>query len=170
LTEGKAKHYKIGETMKPAPVTIGVISDTHARNLEGIPAPVLTALAGVDLIVHAGDFTERAVLEGLRTLGEVKAVCGNMDSAELKGMLPRQDLFMVGGKRVGLIHGSGAPWGIANRVRNAFPEVDIIIFGHSHQACNRFLKGSLLFNPGRVRDSFGILETGDEIKAEIRPV
>jgi putative phosphoesterase len=156
--------------MKLTPVTIGVISDTHARDLEGIPAPVLTALSRVDLIVHAGDFTQRAVLEGLRTLGEVKAVCGNMDSAELKGMLPRQDLFMVGGKRVGLIHGSGAPWGIANRVRNAFPEVDIIIFGHSHQACNKFLRGSLLFNPGRAGDSFGILEIGDEIKAEIRPV
>lgn len=156
--------------MKPAPVTIGVISDTHARDLGGIPAPVLTALAGVDLIVHAGDFTERAVLEGLRTLGEVKAVCGNMDSAELKGMLPRQDLFVARGKRVGLIHGSGAPWGIANRVRNAFQDADIIIFGHSHQACNKFLRGSLLFNPGRARDSFGILEIGDEIKAEIMPV
>jgi putative phosphoesterase len=142
--------------MKLTPVTIGVISDTHARDLEGIPAPVLTALSRVNLIVHAGDFTQRAVLEGLRTLGE--------------GMLPRQDLFMVGGKRVGLTHGSGAPWGIANRVRNAFPEVDIIIFGHSHQACNKFLRGSLLFNPGRAGDSFGILEIGDEIKAEIRPV
>jgi putative phosphoesterase len=156
--------------MQPAPVTIGVISDTHARTLEDIPDPVLTALAGVDLIVHAGDFTERAVLEGLKTLGTVKAVCGNMDSAELKGMLPRQDLFVVGGKRVGLIHGSGAPWGIANRVRDAFHNADIIIFGHSHQACNKFLRGSLLFNPGRARDSFGILKIGDEIKAEIMPV
>ena len=156
--------------MQPAPVTIGVISDTHARALGDIPDPVLTALAGVDLIVHAGDFTDRAVLEGLKTLGEVKAVCGNMDSAELKGMLPRQDLFVVGGKRVGLIHGSGAPWGITNRVRDAFHDADIIIFGHSHQACNRLLRGSLLFNPGRARDSFGILEIGDEIKAEIMPV
>jgi putative phosphoesterase len=156
--------------MKRAPLKIGVISDTHASALEGIPAPVLTALSGVDLIVHAGDFTQRAVLEGLRTLGEVKAVCGNMDSAELKGILPRQDLFVVGGKRVGLIHGSGAPWGISNRVRNAFPDADIIIFGHYHQACNKYLGGSLLFNPGRARDSFGILEIGDEIRAEIRPV
>jgi putative phosphoesterase len=156
-------------TMKPAPVKIGVISDTHARSLEGIAPPILKALAGVDLIVHAGDFTERAVLEGLKSLGEVKAVCGNMDSAELKGMLPRQDVFAAGGKRVGLIHGAGAPWGIENRVRSAFHEVDIIIFGHSHQACNKYLRGSLLFNPGRARDSFGILEIGDEIRAEIVP-
>jgi putative phosphoesterase len=156
--------------MKRAPLKIGVISDTHASALEEIPAPVLTALSGVDLIVHAGDFTQRAVLEGLRALGEVRAVCGNMDSGEIKGMLPRQDLFLAGGKRIGLIHGAGAPWGISNRVRNAFPDADIIIFGHSHQACNKYLGGSLLFNPGRARDSFGILEIGDEIRAEIRPV
>jgi putative phosphoesterase len=156
--------------MNRAPVRIGIISDTHARTLGEIPAPVLTALGGVDLIVHAGDFTERAVLEGLRTLGEVKAVCGNMDSVELKGMLPQMELFVARGRRVGLIHGSGAPWGIANRIRNAFHDADIIIFGHSHETCNRFLKGSLLFNPGRARDSFGILEIGDEIKAEIMPV
>jgi len=149
---------------------IGVISDTHAKALGEIPALVLTALAGVDLIVHAGDFTERAVLEGLRTLGEVKAVCGNIDSVELRGILPRQDLFVVGGKRVGLIHGSGGPWGIADRIRDAFHDVDVIIFGHSHEACNQFIRGSLLFNPGRARDSFGILEIGDEIKAEITSV
>jgi putative phosphoesterase len=156
--------------MQAATVTIGVISDTHARDLSGIAAPVLKALAEVDLIVHAGDFTERGVLEGLKTLGEVKAVCGNMDSGELKEMLPRQDLFLVGGKRVGLIHGVGAPWGITNRVKDAFPEADIIIFGHSHQACNRFLGESLLFNPGRARDSFGILKIGTEVDAEIIPV
>ena len=58
---------------------LGVISDTHAKEFDELPAPVLTALAGVDLIVHAGDFTEKAVLTGLKALGEVKAVCGNMD-------------------------------------------------------------------------------------------
>ena len=109
------------------PVRIGVISDTHLRTLSEMPAPILTTLAKVDLIVHAGDFTERAVLEGLRTLGKVKAVSGNMDSSELKEMLPRKELFVVNGRTIGLTHGSGAPWGIAGRIRDMFPEVDIII-------------------------------------------
>ena len=148
-------------------VRIGVISDTHARTLSELPAPILTALAKVDLIVHAGDFTERAVLEGLRTLGKVKAVSGNMDSSELKKLLPRRELFVVNHKTIGLTHGSGAPWGIADRIRDCFQEVDVIIYGHSHQATNRFLHGSRLFNPGRARDSFGLLEIGDEVKAEI---
>ena len=146
---------------------IGVISDTHARRLGDIPSPVLRALAEVDLIVHAGDFTERAVLDGLRELAGVKAVCGNMDSAELKRVLSATELFEVNGKKVGLTHGSGGPWGIANRVRKMFGDVDIVIYGHSHQPHNQFLRGSLLFNPGRARDSFGLLTIDEEIKGEI---
>ena len=146
---------------------IGVISDTHVKMFDELPAPIITALAGVDLIVHAGDFTERPVLEGLRRLGAMKAVCGNMDSAELKRTLPQKELFIVNGKKIGLIHGWGAPWGIADRVREKFSDVAIIIFGHSHQTCNQYIGGSLLFNPGRASDSFGLLTIDDEVRAEI---
>ena len=146
---------------------IGVISDTHARTVAEIPARTLTMLAEVDLIVHAGDFTEKAVLDGLKKMAEVKAVCGNMDSGELKRTLPQKELFAVNGKMIGLVHGSGGPWGIADRIRQTFAEADIIIFGHSHVTCNRYLQGSLLFNPGRARDSLGMLTINDEIKAEI---
>jgi putative phosphoesterase len=146
---------------------IGVISDTHVKTFDELPTPITTALAGVDLIVHAGDFTERPVLEGLRRLGAMKAVCGNMDSAELKRTLPQKELFIANGKKVGLIHGWGAPWGIADRVREIFGDVDIIIFGHSHQTCNQYIGGSLLFNPGRASDSFGLLTIDDEVRAEI---
>ena len=149
------------------PVRIVVISDTHISTLSEMPAPILTALAKVDLIVHAGDFTERAVLEGLKTLGEVKAVSGNMDSSELKEMLPQKELFVVNRRKIGLTHGSGGPWGIADRIRDMFSEVDIIIYGHSHEAKHQSIRGSLLFNPGRARDSFGLLEIGDQVKAEI---
>jgi putative phosphoesterase len=146
---------------------IGVLSDTHVRSFDEIPTPIIKALAGVDLIVHAGDFTERAVLDGLRTLGEVRAVCGNMDSAELKEILPQKELFVISGKKIGLVHGSGGPWGIGDRVRGLFGEADIIIYGHSHQPDNQYVQGSLLFNPGRASDSFGLLTIDDDIKAEI---
>ena len=146
---------------------IGVISDTHVDLLRRVPAPVLKALSEVDLIVHAGDFTEIAALEGLRRLGEVKAVAGNMDSDEIKRLLPRKETFLIGGRRIGLTHGSGPPWGIADRVRGMFEDVDVIIYGHSHQPASECIRGTLLFNPGRARKSFGILTIGDEIKAEI---
>ena len=146
---------------------IGVISDTHVTTVDEIPARILRALAEVDLIVHAGDFTQKAVLDRLKTFGEVKAVSGNMDSGVLKEILPRKELFVVGGKKVGLVHGSGGPWGIAGRVRKLFSDVDLIIYGHSHVAFNQYVKGSLLFNPGRARDSFGLLTIDDGVKAEI---
>jgi len=146
---------------------IGVLSDTHARTLNEIPERIRDTLAEVDLIIHAGDFTERAVLEGLKELGEVKAVHGNMDSFDLKRILPEKELFVVKGKKVGLTHGSGGPWGIAKRMREMFDDVELIIFGHSHEPCNQYIQGSLLFNPGRARDSFGLLTINDEIKAEI---
>jgi len=146
---------------------IAVLSDTHVRTVNEIPERIRAALAEVALIVHAGDFTENAVLEGLRALGEVRAVRGNMDSGELKRILPEKESFLVNGKKLGLTHGYGGPWGIAGRIRQLFGDVDLIIFGHSHQPCNQYLQGSLLFNPGRARDSFGLLTINDEIKAAI---
>ncbi len=146
---------------------IGVISDTHVGTLSNIPVQILKALAGVDLIIHAGDFTELAVFDGLKALAAVKAVCGNMDSSQLKEILPQKEIFVVNGKNVGLIHGSGEPLGIASRIRELFSDVDLIIYGHSHVPYNQYLQGSLLFNPGRAMESFGLLTIDEKIKAEI---
>ncbi len=146
---------------------LGIISDTHVRTINEIPAAVRNALANVDIIIHAGDFTQEAVLDGLRLIGEVKAVCGNMDSIELKRSLPEKDVFEAGGKKIGLIHGSGAPRGIAERIRKQFSGVDIIVFGHSHEPCNRYIQGVLLVNPGQAKYSFGLLTIDDEIRVDI---
>ena len=146
---------------------IGVISDTHVRTIDDISAKVLDALKSVDLIVHAGDFTHRAVLEGLKAMGEFRAVAGNMDSDEIKRILPRKEEFVLQGKKIGLVHGSGGPWGIAERVRELFSDKDIIIFGHSHWSYNEYVEGTLMFNPGQARESFGLLHIDDEIRGEI---
>ena len=111
-------------------------------------------------IIHINELASgKAVLDGLKSLGPLKAVCGNMDSGELKSILPQKELFVVNGKKIGLTHGSGAPWGIAGRVRKMFDDVDIIIYGHSHKAEKELIRGSLL--------SFGLLTVDDEINAEI---
>lgn len=146
---------------------IGVLSDTHGYSLEDIPQKVIDSLSKVDLIIHAGDFTAMEVLNALKKLGEVKAVQGNMDSMEIRSKLPTKEIIEVGGKRIGITHGSGGPWGIEQRVRKMFDEVDVIVYGHSHESQNKVINGILFFNPGRASDSFGILTIEEDVKGEI---
>ena len=148
---------------------IGVLSDTHVRSLENIPKKIIDSLSAVDLIIHAGDFTTMEVLTGLKQLGEVKAVQGNMDSYELKNILPVREILEIGNKRIGITHGSGGPWRIEHRVRKTFDQdqVDIIVYGHSHQSQNKVIEGVLFFNPGKATSSFGILTIEEEVRGEI---
>jgi putative phosphoesterase len=146
---------------------IGVISDTHATSFDQLPDQILRTLAEVDLIIHTGDFVARDVLDGLKRLGEVKAVAGNMDSEELKRILPEKETLVIGGKRVGITHGWGSPYGIDDRVGGMFDDVDIIVYGHSHYSQNEMKRGILFFNPGQAKNSFGILTIGQEVSGEI---
>ena len=148
---------------------IGVVSDTHATSFAQFPNRILTALAEVDLIIHAGDFVTKDVLDGLKRLGEVKAVQGNMDSDELKRILPEKELLLIEGKGIGIIHGWGSPYGIDDRVGKMFEDVNVnvIVYGHSHYSQNEIKKGILFFNPGQARNSFGILTVGEQIRGEI---
>jgi len=146
---------------------IGVVSDTHTTSFSHLPDQILRTLTEVDLIIHTGDFVARDVLDGLKQLGEVKAVWGNMDSEELKRILPEKELLVIEGKRVGIIHGWGSPHGIDDRVGRMFEDVDIIVYGHSHHSQNEVKNGILFFNPGQAKNSFGILTIGDEVRGEI---
>jgi putative phosphoesterase len=146
---------------------IGVLSDSHVASFDQLNNRIITALAEVDLIVHAGDFVAKDVLDGLKQLREVRAVRGNMDSDEIKEILPEKELLEIEGKKIGIIHGWGSPYGIDDRVGNVFGRVGIIIFGHSHYPQNETKNGVLFFNPGQARNSFGILTIGAEVSGEI---
>ena len=148
---------------------IAVLADTHADKLEYLPRKVIAGLSKVDLIVHAGDFTDIQLLTDLKQLKEVKAVHGNMDSRQLKSVLPTKEIVEIGDKRIGITHGSGAPWGIEERVRKVFESdrIDVIVYGHSHRSQNKVINGILFFNPGKAADSFGIITIDGEARGEI---
>ena len=146
---------------------IGVVSDTHALSFAELDGRIVKALKEADLVVHAGDFVNPEVLEGLKRINYVRAVQGNMDSPLLKAMLPEKEVFEVEGRKIGLIHGWGAPQGIAERIREMFGEVDIIIYGHSHKSSCEEREGVFFFNPGLGRTSYGLLRVEETIEGKI---
>ncbi len=148
-------------------VRIGVISDTHLRHFSQLPQELVRVLGTVDLIVHAGDIITMDVIQGLQTLAPVQGVYGNMDLPEVRVSLPPQQLIELGGKKIGIVHGSGGPAGLESRVMELFPGADAVVFGHSHIATNITINGVLLFNPGRADESYGLLEIGGTISGKI---
>ncbi len=152
---------------------IGVLSDTHSRNLS---KKILNDLKTVDLIVHAGDFCSTEDLNALKKIGKVEAVYGNMDGSGLRALLPKSKIINCESFLIGLFHGEGAPKFLLDRVKQEFKgkKVDIVIFGHSHQPMNEKIGNVLFFNPGSATDtifapfrSYGILELTDHVEGRI---
>ena len=146
---------------------LGVISDTHVHSFGELPQNLLTILAKTDLIIHAGDITTVDVIKGLERLAPVQGVYGNMDLPEVKTVFPEKQIIEVKGKKIGIVHGSGGPWKIEERIKQVFSDVDAIVFGHSHKTFNKVIDGILLFNPGRASKSYGLLEVGEKIEGKI---
>jgi putative phosphoesterase len=160
-------------------LTIGLLSDTHIpHRLKRLPDAVFDALAGVDLILHAGDVDDPAALEPLRTIAPVYAVRGNIHIQELSdggAALPDVVELQLAGRRIVLTHGHRTglfgfclkcldvitQWlrladngdcnrRIARRLAQTYPEADVVIFGHTHRAHVEQLGHTLLVNPGGV--------------------
>jgi len=153
---------------------IGVMSDTHLERVTGGLQRILEShFQKADLILHAGDIVSGAVLSYLDGWG-VSSVRGNMDRPEVSGVLPVKRVIQAGPFKIGLIHGFGAPRGLAEKLINEFDEIDCLVFGHSHQAANRVAGGVLCFNPGSAAESLtgrrrtiGLLHVTDRIEGEI---
>ena len=154
---------------------ICVLSDTHIPvAAPALPPDLLRALEGADLILHAGDVLEQSVLDELGAIAKVEAVRGNMDRPDVQQGLPVKKVVEAQGKRIGLIHGGGPPWGLGSRVLREFQDVDIIVFGHSHHPLSEQRDKVLLFNPGSPTDgrfapykSYGVIEITETVRAEI---
>jgi putative phosphoesterase len=126
-----------------------VLSDSHLlRGIDAIGPQVLEAIAGADVVLHAGDITSRQAFTELQSMVETYAVLGNNDR-ELRQVLPESRLIDLGGVNVALVHDSGAAKGRAARLCRRFPSANVIVFGHSHIPVDESgAQGQLLFNPG----------------------
>jgi len=133
---------------------IAIVSDTHLpRGSRAIPDACIERMLAADLVLHAGDLMAPAVLGDLRALGPpVAAVYGNMDTTDLRRVLPGRQVVDAGGARIGLIHDAGPAHGRLRRMRMAFPDCDAVVFGHSHIPLHEEEDGFQLFNPGSPTD------------------
>jgi uncharacterized protein len=133
-------------------VLIAIISDTHMpRRARRLPEACVERIAGADLLLHAGDFMTLAVLRELEAIGPPLAgVQGNMDSAELRQILPVERIVEAGGARLAMIHDAGERRGRLERMRRRFGQrADAVVFGHSHFPLHeRADDGFQIFNPG----------------------
>lgn len=121
---------------------IGLISDTH-----GLLRPdVHDALAGVELILHAGDVGGDEILDELALIAPVEAVYGNTDApgrARLAGVIERE----IGGLRIHVSHGHEAGSPTPPRLVKRYA-ADVIVYGHTHRQLVSRVDGKLTVNPG----------------------
>jgi hypothetical protein len=149
---------------------VGIISDTHVPSAAArIPQDVLAALAGVSLILHAGDVTHQRALRQLGAIAPVEAVRGNCDSLAL----PATALVTVGGFTIGVAH--RGPWDeTPDSLARLFQRrVDCAVFGHAHVSRIARAGETLVLNPGSPtapRDgvrSVMVLNVGDNLQPEL---
>ena len=128
----------------PAPVRLGLISDTH-----GLLRPtVFERFDGVLRILHAGDVGSADLLAGLEVIAPVTAVYGNTDGWELRRRLPGVARVEEAGRRIVVVHGDvpGAP--TPAKLAAAHPEADIVVYGHTHHSRVERVGRTLVVNPG----------------------
>jgi uncharacterized protein len=133
-------------------MVIAVISDTHMpRGARRLPEACLERIAGADLLLHAGDLMTVEVLRELEAIGPpLVAVHGNMDTAEVRRLLPAERVVEAEGARLAMVHDAGPRAGRLDRMRRRFGDrAGAVVFGHSHLPLHeRAADGFQIFNPG----------------------
>lgn len=130
---------------------IGIIADTHLKDSGSSLSSFLASnFRDIDILIHAGDFTSTAVLETLKDFKNFYGVTGNNDSGFDEHLLKETEIISIEDVRIGIFHGHGEKKTTFARVLDRFShdEVDIVIYGHSHQPVIMTKDGVLYINPG----------------------
>lgn len=131
------------------------MSDTHLpKRAKLLPAPLLAELPRADVVLHAGDWVDTATLDLLERLsGRLIGVYGNNDGPQLRARLPEVAYAELGGLRWGVVHETGPAQGREARCAERYPDLDVLVFGHSHIPWDTTAPTGLrLLNPGSPTD------------------
>lgn len=132
-----------------------LLADTHVpKRAKDLPGEVWRAVDEADLVLHAGDWVDVALLDALESrAGRLVGVAGNNDQGLLRERLPEVAEVEVEGVRFGVVHETGQATGREVRCEAAYPDLDVLVFGHSHIPWDTASPSGLrLLNPGSPTD------------------
>ncbi|MDQ0379613.1 metallophosphoesterase family protein [Amycolatopsis thermophila] len=132
-----------------------IMSDTHVpKRARDLPEQVWREVGRADVVVHAGDWVDVALLDELEARSRrLIGVYGNNDGPELRARLPEVARADLDGLRLAVVHETGPAKGREQRCAREYPDVDVLVFGHSHIPWDTVAEGGLrLLNPGSPTD------------------
>ena len=144
---------RVGETIDV--VRLLIVSDTHVpARARDMPAIVWQQVDAADLVIHAGDWVSARLLDRLESrAARLAAVYGNNDGPELRARLPEVARMELDGIRFAVVHETGPRDKREQRMAAAFPDTDVLVFGHSHIPWDTTApNGMRLHNPGSPTD------------------
>lgn len=136
-------------------VRLLLIADTHVpRRAKGLPPAVWAQVDAADVVVHAGDWVEVDLLDRLEgRASRLVAVWGNNDGPALRARLPEVARAELAGLRLAVVHETGPATRREQRCDEAYPDTDVLVFGHSHIPWDTTTpRGLRLLNPGSPTD------------------
>ena len=132
-----------------------LLADTHVpKRARDLPAQVWDEVDRADVVVHAGDWVDVALLDSFEQRSrQLIAVYGNNDGPALRARLPEIARTTIDGVRLAVVHETGARTGREQRCDTNFPDTDVLVFGHSHIPWDTTTPTGLrLLNPGSPTD------------------
>jgi putative phosphoesterase len=132
-----------------------LVSDTHVpQRAKALPEKLWRAIDDADVVIHAGDWNGVELLDQVeRRAARLIAVYGNNDGDELRARLPEVARATVDGIRFAVVHETGGKDGRETRMAAAYPDTDVLVFGHSHIPWDSVAHTGLrLLNPGSPTD------------------
>jgi putative phosphoesterase len=132
-----------------------VIADTHLpKRAKDLPVDVWAEVDRADVVIHAGDWVDVSLLDELEAKAHrLIGVHGNNDHGALRARLPEVARAEIEGLRLGVVHETGPTKGREARCAARFPDLDVLVFGHSHIPWDTTAPSGLrLLNPGSPTD------------------
>ena len=132
-----------------------LLADTHVpRRARDLPAQVWAEVDHADVVVHAGDWVDVALLDAIEhRASRLVGVYGNNDGPPLRGRLPEVADVDLDGLRLTVVHETGGRERRESRCAQRFPDSDVLVFGHSHIPWDTTADTGLrLLNPGSPTD------------------